>query len=1302
MSIENRPYIGTWSLSGKQVVRHTPDCLVYINGDTTIPGCSTCGKRIDIQRFITSISVDPTVEPGSTASVTMQIPRSSEHALFRDGQFVLKPGLEINIYMRGYFAVQGVTSEIQPEETGGIDTRNAVVHPYYHVFHGVVTEASHEYSGGEHTASLQCADMLHFWGYQRMSTSGSVFGARPSNSGIKFTLVGHNFTGMTPYSIVYTLFRDVMGAAGGVEFALGSKTNASANSTVFQESLWSMALLYWENRFSSHFNNLRMYGVDGTLYNAFEQAFAGRLSTKETEALAKTFADPNLASREKEPMQNLVSAARSVGYGLASTYAGAQSEKDAQEGGLGINISQMQGFVTDISNWGNVNLFESQYETKLDILNTVREVTGFEFYQDVDGDFVFKPPFYNLDTSPSRVYRIRDIDIINISFSEKEPNATAVKATGSFFKNVKGTGLEGEWGTRSEYIDYRLVAQFGWRQETFETSYITNPRAMFFACVNRMDLYNVEMHSAQVTIPLRPELRPGYPVYLEPFDCYYYLRGFSHSFQFGGQCTTSLTLVGRRAKFYAPGKRPEDGSAATVDNIKLNDPWLPQLPIESNPEDVGLDLPRLQGFPNCVLAIDTELLNPNFFAAGILLDDLRTESGVKALIRQAKEYGVLELANTNTQGDAKSNWETGPYALRVSNDEVLTIQSPQALLEQVQGVRQARDRFLSASLKGGDQQKLQTAVEQAEAEAGQIQKVIDAVQAARASGIPERSTTANYLDLLGDLKATFAPGASTPGYYRYYSSSHPDPEMQGMRDLDINEVTDRGSSTSGGLIYLESPDFVLGFQKGDRRNTLQNIEVTAGIPLMRPNTGKERAKAVPTPTHQIATLSFVQHNLTKRVTIPRRTALSTPSFLLGVLESAIKTSFQRPLESLPPGLTVRAYFEDVADEVANLIRETTQSPDLPFLSFEDITQQVLGKSGQPIDPDGDLRQFKDPIKGSLRMARHYAQYLSKVFGDILILFYQQAEDLVGPPGQPDAVSLEDNQQTYRQILDAYATFVQEVSRGEVDPGLDDESEVTITIPEPKNTPFYTAVFPVSDHAGYEVIGSYAYGRGLTVDVGGTFQQLQDSDRFAHVSVDAADAFVAALRKTGSPAKAIGLIASDSPEEAAELAAAAGIQVDLDETGTLQGSLDPSQFENAFSNFVKNSKDSVEKVAPINVAYGLADIASVIDDGDICECKGAEADMVLQAFSGSYVALGVSEGSDGVTSWVRDQTALRQVPWQTSQNAMRGQILDLNNRDLARSFTDAVTGFTSGTRLGLAQEAEAARSPGNLDPANEED
>ena len=113
MSLGDRPYIGTWKLGAQKLVQHTPDALVYVNGDLAVPGCQRCSSNIDLQRFITEVSVDAGCDAaGASASISLSIPAHHRDSFIRDSQFILRAGLEIHVYMRGYFPVKGLYSNL--------------------------------------------------------------------------------------------------------------------------------------------------------------------------------------------------------------------------------------------------------------------------------------------------------------------------------------------------------------------------------------------------------------------------------------------------------------------------------------------------------------------------------------------------------------------------------------------------------------------------------------------------------------------------------------------------------------------------------------------------------------------------------------------------------------------------------------------------------------------------------------------------------------------------------------------------------------------------------------------------------------------------------------------------------------------------------------------------------------------------------------------------------------------------------------------------------------------------------------
>ena len=1284
MGIENRPYVGTWRLNAQEVYRHTPDAMVYFNGDTAIPGCPTCGGRIDLQPYITSVSVDPSVNPIATASISMQIPKHFGDTIFRDNNLLLRTGLEVHIYMRGYFPVKGMYAGVTPQESGGVNIQNAVMNPYYLVFHGVVTSVSADYSGGEHTVSMSCADLLHFWQYQRMSTNASLFGARPNNSKVRLSLVGHNFDSMSPFGIIYTLFRDTMGAAGGVEFALGNETTAAANSSALGESLFSLSLLYWQKRFSQSLTKLRIFGADGTLYNEFQQAYLASQTSRELGDLpAQNLSDRTSAQAPSfEPFLHNIAAS----IPQDSLLDAAVSEDDAAEGGTGVNVAELQAFATDISNWGQVNLFESSYETKLELANAVTEVTGYEFYQDVTGDIVFKPPFYNLDTSSSRVYVIKPIDIIQFSIEEKEPEATVMKVTGSWFQNIKGTGVEGEWGTRAEYIDYKMVAKYGWRQQTFETSYYTDPRAMYFAAINRLDLHNVDVESASCTIPTRPELRPGYPVYIEHLDCFYYLQGMSHAVNFGGQSTTTLQLVGKRAKFYAPGKAPEDGTRPSIGDIDLSNTFLPALPLQVKANDESY---KLQGFPNVVMALDPELLNPLFSIAGINLNDLTTETGLRTLIRSAimSNLPVIQIGDEASADEKTRLLNEGPYKIQVGDAEWVDF-GFQDLLQQVRDVRAAA---VALDDPKADQEQLAKNRAQALDNAKGIIAVVTAVQSQMSKSIPEGDSSAAYLELLNDYKSKFNPGQDTPGYYRYYSASHPNPEQQGQKQLERDPTT--GQLRTGALTDAsEGGDItVFGFSDGLSEGAAMNpkVPVRAGLPIMRPGT----KEAIPTPTHQIRALSFARHDVTVTTTKHVATGRVSFSFCQSTLSKAIKVKYAQALGSTAAlDRSVEDVFKSSFDSDLFVIQGLIPSEwvsqvaaptfvgilgDRATAKFE-ATKTVDGKEVAVIA--GSTLSEKVNTVAAL-LGDGLAQYTAEVF----VVWQQSVAAQYGPEG---GANLTDDPVAKASAYSEVHATLSEVNQRVVPDqgvlgGLTSQS-VQRAVTSVGPAPYYSPVFPVSDERGYQVVGNHRYGRGLSIEPGGSLERLNatTTSQIANLSLDTVDELVATFDAEGDVSKALGTI---SIEGRAEIASALDIT-----TEDLLSADGPSIFQRQFAAYFASSRQSTQKTTVTNTAYNLERLGQHVMSQDVCPCKGAEADLKLLAWAeGADPKFLQVEQPDELTEWASSQMVAASVPWAASQQGLRGAALDLKSPSIVGTTAGSV--IASGSNLGDVLTAPAQRA-----------
>ena len=497
------PFQGTWQAGVRPTVVTAPDAIVYINGSTDTLACGGCRRRFDINKYITSIQVDLSVDnaPGS-ANINMSIPRHTIDDFMVDGVPVISPMMEVEIYAKGFYLVEGLPQ-------------------YYPIFWGLVTEISDSYSGGEHTFSINCADILKWWEYCKMNVNPSF--TQPAGQLGRDYVTGNVFHGSNVYDIIWTLaqqaFGDVIHATGSLMSAIREQTQADS----FNRSL-SDIMNYWNARFGQIRSNLLLYGVQGT-------AVRGDVLY------------------ESQPNKSGVSSSNWASRAVRVANGGNNNSQ------LLFDPESVLPFRSNLSSSGNPNFWQSEFQTKLEIANACKEAVGFEFYMDVTGDIVFKPPFYNLDILGNKPLSwIQDIDIIDWDFSSSEAEVvTHLQMQGSFEGGAMDMGVTSDYNTPfSQIIDYHLLRKYGWRTQSFNAEYLNSTFDMFYAGVDLLDRMNARRNRATVNIPMRPELRLGFPVYVAPKDQIWYVQGISHNITMGGRAQTTLTLTAKREKFVAP------------------------------------------------------------------------------------------------------------------------------------------------------------------------------------------------------------------------------------------------------------------------------------------------------------------------------------------------------------------------------------------------------------------------------------------------------------------------------------------------------------------------------------------------------------------------------------------------------------------------------------------------------------------------------------------------------------------------------------------------------------------------------
>jgi len=1361
MGLTHRPYIGSWRLNQTKLVQHSPDCLVYFNGDTAVPGCPSCNGRIELQKYIIQVSVESGVDAGAaSANISLAVPMHTAEGMGRDGQYLLRVGLEVHIYMRGYFPVQGQYEGIEIEEdVGNLDISQIMTYPYYHVFHGITTNVDVSKQGGIQSITVQCNSMMYFWQYVNISQNASVFANAPTNSKLDQNFVGHQYTGWTPYSIIYTLFQDIAGAASGVGTALSNKSNIDANSTVRDESLFSLNLEYWKRRFQTKMIRLRMHGGSGKLFTTAQAAFLGRLDGEQVRKILKHPFKTKTSASDTTKF-DIYSASHSLGLTKSTFQPGTgkpitvpnldmiQEGDSAYEEGIKedaraeINMAELEPYAQKAGELGQVNYWESTYQSKLDVAQQVCQTTGYEFYQDVDGDFVFKPPLYNLDTSSSRVYRIEEIDVISISEHNKEPACTYIKFTGGNFQNYQVGGLEGEWGTRGQYIDYRLVAQFGWREETFESTYHNNERTMFYAAINRMDILNAPTRSAEISIPLRPEIRPGFPVYVAGIDCFYYLQNMSHSWTFGGSCTTNLNLVAKRPKFYAPGHSRKRG----IDAIDLSQVYLPRKPLKVLDEDGN---PRLSGFPNVVMALNPAGINPLHFITGADLKLLSNPLVVRNLIKIALLQNLLKI-------DPEGTEENGPYLLQTDEDATLSLdisgsetredpsttagpdreQGPikldfqtfaaganlvTSLKEQRASVSKSYEKVIlelksqlqdliskrgQLEANGENTDNLDDQIINKKQQLSEIEDKIKEAEASlqkeylnnpmiaglmelfeklslsylgNNSDYPDANSTASYLNMLSDKKAAFT-NALLPGAYQYFSCSHPDKRYQGPGVLSSDETV--GAVVGSPEVLLEDSRQDGFLPKPSRRGRdgmlpeaeLGKISTTYGIRLLssqkteREVNGKKVKERVIkiVPTSRIRNLVFSHHTLDKKVA---QAGYNFGEQFTGLGEGTYEVVVDAMKKS-GGGSSLKDMFETQWNTFINGARKYPDFLTKKGVKFPDI----VDFQGTTYKVDDVEVISKIQNTSSFASSTPPEEIKTVLRSTIVSLLY------VGVGSALRDVWLDWQKELFVQTGTKKTNLVKAASATEKkfkDLGKDLFGTVfTFRTGEAAKTEgtgsndISTPVFPVSDEKGYEVIGSYQYGRGIDIAPNASYDQLAMQDPLSFASPADVEDFIEIVMGKKKPD-----VTSENkgdlltPVQRATLILEEKlIKSILNNPGTpsevitlvegFQQQRQKSPTSSGFANWITSTQDTNFKLPVTNAAYQLADLQVHVNKS-VCNCRAAEADILFEnAFNADNFAQIVhTEDLDQVTGALNEVAIQKSIPWSRNQKAIRGEVSD---------------------------------------------
>lgn len=494
---------GTWEPNKRPYITFAPDAYVSLQGETTVIGCGECRREINYNDYITNVSTEASVDsPPGSATFQLSIPDNDVNDFYANGQLLIQPMMEVEIFAKGYYLIGGFPQ-------------------YYRIFWGVVSNVSKSWSNGTTSISVSCKDILRWWELTNATTNPAFLEAGGSSAG-GYQLFQNQFAGQNPYTTIVQLARDSMGDFFYTTGSFTSHTPEKGAEVPVIGDFMKDIMSYWQLKFANIQGSLVLYGTSGQTYS-----FSGVSGTvSPTQITEKIFQNEIKLLQQNQSTTLLFS-----------------------------NPKEQATAKVEVARAGDVEFFQNETQSKLSLAMHARDQLGYEFYCDTTGDIIFKPPFYNLNVLPNKpVSWIQDFDIIDDQFNDSEAEViTHVTSSGNAFGGVTDWGLNDEITTpRTGVYDFHLLRRYGWRRADLQLEWAGNPRKLFFHLLDWMDRLNAKRQNGTITIPMRPELRMGFPVWVPKYDSFFYVQGISHAYSVGGQATTTVTLTAKRSKFIAP------------------------------------------------------------------------------------------------------------------------------------------------------------------------------------------------------------------------------------------------------------------------------------------------------------------------------------------------------------------------------------------------------------------------------------------------------------------------------------------------------------------------------------------------------------------------------------------------------------------------------------------------------------------------------------------------------------------------------------------------------------------------------
>jgi hypothetical protein len=516
------------SVQYRDVTKQAQDVVVYIDGQSILvnPYLGEKGVAVPFNDYVTAFQASYDVDHMvPTGALSLSVPIQQGY-LFRSpgGNHVLNTMAHVRVYMKGaYLSPRGNTV-------------------YRQVFSGFITSIGYTQDGKFVNIALSLSGAMGY--LERMQIDMSP--GDMSSSPMEVTPFSNTNWNLNPYQMIAWVFLYGSMIDG---FEMYSIRQAKMDATnPYYEAVESNYVAKWQAILYDLARDVHIFGapdVDNVI-----------------RAISSNVKNPDSS---KTPYNKDAQAIARDLIGKISESQDAVDNKDY--------YTKIRGYMPDMS-MGNIQLLNGRVTSRLERLRYIISLIGFEAYQDMDGSIIIKPPIYNLDVTvvgstdssqgaPSLVdgYDSNNPFVIELSeiLSEQENEdegavrLTRLTAHGSLNPAWHFNGTNHFLAT-SEDIDLPKLAQFGLRSEPpMDASWFKDgdTKGIYAFVASELARANRGFRTYSVTIPSRPELKIGFPIFFPHKDVYGYVKNITIGHTQGGASNMTVTCdsIRRRPMF---------------------------------------------------------------------------------------------------------------------------------------------------------------------------------------------------------------------------------------------------------------------------------------------------------------------------------------------------------------------------------------------------------------------------------------------------------------------------------------------------------------------------------------------------------------------------------------------------------------------------------------------------------------------------------------------------------------------------------------------------------------------------------